>query len=374
MDTGFGAHQLYSACRVDTTHHFRSDGSHCVDLHGSGFLVEFPENDSRLALVTNRHIADAVFYDEDLNKGSKLTSVKVQWWQSKVLRLEHTITDPRPLYHSDPLIDVAVIPIASTAHTRIEIAGELYGDLDKFVDENSAEKFVFEHAISWVNLLECESLWPQLEAGEFVVFPGYPIWHDHLEDRPVMRSGLIASDPQTDYRSGGGERNKKDSSHQVLFDAYSTSGNSGSPVYVAQRGLPPTDLPFTFAEGNPGLRLQLGFHNYRRAFLIGINASHYNETGVLRRNEHAGLSRMHKLSVIMEILRDNRETHGLEARRMSVSIPIPDGSKKKAQQRAAIARNKMIIALHRQGRSRKAIAAEVGCSRSTVGRVIKQRT
>lgn len=238
VDTGFGAHQLYSACRVETTHHFTSTGSHCDELDGTGFLVEFPESDNRLALVTNRHIADAEFYDEDLNKGSSLTSVKLQWWQSKNLRLEHTIAKPRPLYHSDPLIDVAVIPIASTADTRIEITGELYGDLDQFVDENSAEKFVFEHAISWENLVECESLWPQLEAGEFVVFPGYPVWHDHLQIRPVMRSGLIASDPQTDYRASDGERTRIGISQDDCFDTDSrrveTESNKASRNHSQQ--------------------------------------------------------------------------------------------------------------------------------------------
>ncbi|WP_199255243.1 helix-turn-helix domain-containing protein [Mycolicibacterium mengxianglii] len=374
MDTGFGSLQLYSACRVEAAHHFKVGGSHCIDLEGSGFLVEFPENDSRLALVTNRHIADAVFYDEDLNDGSSLTSVRVQWWQSKALRLEHTIVNPRPLYNVDPLIDVAVIPIASTPDARIEIVGELFGDLDQFVDENSAEEFAFEHAISWENLSECESLWSQLEPGEFVVFPGYPVWHDHLQIRPVMRSGLIASDPQTDYRSTSGVRTKKDSSHQVLFDAYSTSGNSGSPVYVAQRGLPPADLPFTFADGSPGLRFQLGFHRYRRSFLVGINASHYNDTGILHHNEHAGLSRMHKLSVIMDILRANRGTYGPESRQLKVSIPVPDGAKRNAKKRAKAARDKVIVALHQQGTSYRAIAAEVGCSTSTVGKVVRQHT
>jgi len=243
--------------------------------------VEFPAGDNRLGLVTNRHLADAALYNELENKGSTITSINLQWWQSRDLRCEHIITDPKPLYHSDPLIDVVVIPIASKPEAPLQAIGEYYGDdIAKFMAENSPTLITLNHAISWEMHLECEKLRPQLQPGEFVVFPGYPIWHDQLQIRPVMRSGLLASDPQTDYRSGKGEPTKDDSSHQVLFDAFSTSGNSGSPVYVARRGMPPTNLLFPTGDGTTAVQAQFGSINYHESFLIGINASHYNETGI----------------------------------------------------------------------------------------------
>jgi hypothetical protein len=217
--------------------------------------------------------------------------------------------------------------------------------------------------------LDCEKQWPQLQPGEFVVFPGYPIWYDQLQIRPVMRSGLIASDPQTDYRSGKGEPTKEDSNYQVLFDAFSTSGNSGSPVYVAQRGMAPMNFLIPTGGGKTAAQAQIGSKNYHQSFLIGINASHYNDTGIPRHNEHAGLSRMHKLSVIMDILRANQAPHGPDSRKMSLRIRIPDESKRKA---ATAVRDQSIMALRGEGKSLRAIAAEVGCSATTVGRVIKQ--
>jgi hypothetical protein len=374
VDTGFSALQLYTACRLEATHHFPDDGTECSPpFKGTGFLVQFPTIDSRLGLVTNRHLTDASFYDADGYRGTTIKSVKVQWWQSKVLRLEHTINDPKPLYHSDPLIDVAVVPIMSKPGAPINITGELYDDVDKFVADNSDSGLVFNHAISWANLLDCERLWPQLEPGEFVAFPGYPIWYDRLQIRPVMRSGVIASDPQTDYRSTEGEPTKRDSSHQVLFDAYSTSGNSGSPVYVTQRSLPPIDFAVPNGDGGTAVQAQLGFKGYHRSFLIGINASHYNDSGILRHNEHAGLSRMHKLSVIMDILRANQAPHGPESLIISVAIPVPAGSKGEPEAKVArINRDESIMALRREGKSLRAIATEVGCSATTVGRVIKR--
>lgn len=322
MDTGFGARQLYSACKVTATHHYPVDGTEIKDpSKATGFLVEFPTGDSRIGLVTNRHVVDLTFYDNPEDIGTVVKLIKVHWWQSNILRLEHTIANPKPLYHPDPLIDVAVIPITSTPETRIDVVGEMYGDLGKFMAENSDENIAFEHAICWEDLENCEELWPQLEPGEFVAFPGYPVWHDHSQLRPVMRPGMISSDPQTDYRSDEGAPTKRDSSHQLLFDAYSTEGNSGSPVYVAQRGLPPINIVSQMSDGSLADQGTMMSPKYHRSFLIGINASHYNDTGILHHNEHAGLSRMHKLSVIMDILRANTAPHGTDARRLNLLIP-----------------------------------------------------
>lgn len=305
MDTGFGAQQLYSACRIEATHYFPADGTVCTPVEGTGFLVQFPTGDGRLALVTNRHIAESAFLNEE-DKGSVIKSAKVQWWQTRHLRCEHVINDPVPLYHSDPLIDIAVIPLNYSAEEPLEATGEYYGDVDKF-KANNRETITLEHAVRWEDLLQSEALWPQLEPGEFVVFPGYPEWHDKLQIRPVMRSGLIASDPQTDYRSEPGEPTRFDNSHQVLFDAFSTKGNSGSPVYVAQRSIPPTPVVVPTDDGNTAVQGHFLFPNHHPSFLIGINATHYNATGIPRPNEHAGLSRFHKVSAIMDILRANQD-------------------------------------------------------------------
>lgn len=366
VDTGFSARQLYTACRLEATHYFPTDGSHCCDLEGTGFLVEFPTGDSRMGLVTNRHIADAVFYNEVENRDSQLQSIKIQWWQSTQLRCEHVITDPQPLYHSDPLLDVAVIPVVSKPGEFLEATGEIYGDIAQFMAENSPTEIRLNHAISWEMLLECERLWPRIQPGDSVVFPGYPKWYDQLQIRPVMRSGLIASDPQTDYRSDKGAPTKEDSSHQVLFDAFSTAGNSGSPVYVAQRG-----ITFTISTGVGTPAVQMQSSNYHQSFLIGINASHFNDTGIPRRNEHAGLSRMHKLSVIMDILRANQAPHGDDSRRMNLKVRAPGTTKRNV---VAAIRDQSIMALHQEGKSQKEIATQVGCSTSTVSRVIKKHS
>jgi Helix-turn-helix domain len=371
VDTGFGSTQLYSACRLTITHHYADIDHECEPCFGTGFLVEFPNDDDRLGLVTNRHLTDAPWQDEKY-KGTTIKTVKMEWWQSNQLLLEHTITDPAPLYHDDPWIDVAVIPVVSKPDAPMQIFGTLYGDTAKFVSEASPDTLMFNHGLSWDYLLECERLWPQLVAGEFVSFPGYPIWYDRSQGRPVLRSGMIASDPQTDYRRHAGDPTVYDGNRQILFDAFSTSGNSGSPVYVAARGIPPLPVHMVTRDGELapyGPSAEVKITGYHRSFLIGINAGHFNDPDRDRPNDHAGLSRMHKLSAMMDILRANEAPHDPDARRSALHIPVPDSAKAKV---AAAVRDKSILALRQEGKSFRTIAAEVGCSASTVGRVIKR--
>jgi hypothetical protein len=315
MDTGFGATQLYSACRLTITHYYEPNDHTPPPCFGTGFLVEFPNGDNRLGLVTNRHLTDIPWHKPEC-EGTTIKSVKIEWWQSDKLRLECTIADPKPLYHDDQSIDIAIIPFGPEMDPKT--LGTLYDNIENIVPHLNADRLEFKHGLSWEYLLKCERLWPQLRPGELVIFPGYPIWYDILQTRPVLRSGMIASDPQTDYRRHEGEPTNHDGNQQILFDAFSTSGNSGSPVFVAQRGLAPLELKIKLSQEDslPQQAAKMEFSQYHEAFLIGINAGHFNEHA----NDHAGLSRMHKLSAIMDILRANESDTNPSARNISIFI------------------------------------------------------
>ncbi|EUA12995.1 hypothetical protein I546_2016 [Mycobacterium kansasii 732] len=244
MDTGFSATQLYSACRLTFTHYYEP-GDHTPPLlYGTGFITGFSTPDNRFALVTNRHLTD-ISWVEPNRDGTVLKSVKVELWQSKNLRIEFDIQDPTTYFHVDPYIDICVIPFGPAIDTNAK--GYPFDKIENLIPDLSAEFLEFKHGLSWEYLLECETLWGELGPGESVAFPGYPIWFDRLQNRPVFRSGVIASDPQTDYRSNSGEPTIHDGNQQILFDAFSTNGNSGSPVFVAQRGIPPVDLQLQLA-------------------------------------------------------------------------------------------------------------------------------
>jgi len=303
MDTGFEVWHLYTACKL-TIHHFYEPNNHRYQTHGTGFLTQFPPGDPRIALVTNRHLVDIPWAKPE-RAGTVLEFIELEMWQSENFRL-HFKSVVEPLVHEDDSIDVSVLPIGpafDTATTAVTI----YDSIDKMIPDPSTPGILFNHAMNWEYLLLCEKLWSQLKPGELVAFPGYPAWFDKLETRPVFRSGMIASDPQREYRQRTGEPTNLDGNQQILFDAFSTSGNSGSPVFVAQRGLPPLDLQLKLSvdDAVPKQTAKLKFNPYHQSFLIGINAGHFNDTDRDRPNDHAGLSRMHKLSAILEILRSN---------------------------------------------------------------------
>ncbi|MHA3020881.1 hypothetical protein ACXPWS_11515 [Mycobacterium sp. BMJ-28] len=235
--------------------------------------------------------------------GTTLETVHVVLWISEDLRVEFNIKNPRILAHDDLSIDISILPFG--IDDDIDLVGYPYNSIDKIFPANSLEKgFTFNHAIPWAHMVDGEQLWHKLQPGELVVFPGYPVWYDRLETRPIFRSGMLASDPQRSYRKRAGATTNLDGNQQILFDAFSTSGNSGSPVFVAQRGLAPIDLKLMPSAGGPPQQAgTIVTPNFHKSFLVGINAGHFNDTDSDRDNDHAGLSRMHKLSAIMEILR-----------------------------------------------------------------------
>jgi hypothetical protein len=304
-----------------------------------------------------------------------MQSICVEIWQSKNLRLNLTMTDVEPIYHTDTAIDIAIIPFGPKIDPAIK--STLYDKIENILPNLDSEILTFNHGFSWPYLLECESLWPALEAGEFVAFPGYPKWYDKLQTRPVLRSGMIASDPQTEYRRLDGSPTTKDGNQQVLFDAFSTSGNSGSPVFVSQKGIPPLPIRMIDTDGNSfspyGRHAELKIEGYHRSFLIGINTGHVNDED--SNNDHAGLSRLHKLSAIMEILRANTKssanvpTARVLIRKNTVHKSVDNGT---AKRDINFARDELVMALRRDGKTYRTIAAEAGCSASTVGTIIRR--
>jgi Trypsin-like peptidase domain len=116
------------------------------------------------------------------------------------------------------------------------------------------------------------TIWP----GDQVFFAGYPAIHDKLDQRPILRAGIIASDPKYNYSVSG-----KYEGERVAYEAISTPGASGSPVYAPARGIQ-------------------GIHEHaRRDIIVGINTGHISaEFGT-----HSGMSYFIKSTVIREILK-----------------------------------------------------------------------
>src|SRR5947199_8976750 len=123
----------------------------------------------------------------------------------------------------------------------------------------------------------------KLDLCDTIAFPGYPAFFDHNGDRPIMRVGAISSDPASDYRPDYNSIGRR-----IAYEAFSTEGSSGSPVFALPKGL----------QLGPGL----SGPGHRTAMLIGINSGH-----VLGRDErigqiHSGLSYCFKSTSILECI------------------------------------------------------------------------
>jgi hypothetical protein len=144
------------------------------------------------------------------------------------------------------------------------------------------------NAISLINLdvdsFADNAYFSRLSAGDFIAFPGWPAWHDVHGIRPIMRSGILASDPSFDYT--GPDMNI--GARRLAFEGFSFDGSSGSPVYALACGVLLTG--------------DIIGGSFRPLKLIGINAGHIRYfDGV---HQHSGISYMYKSTVLAEMLKD----------------------------------------------------------------------
>ncbi|WP_216896135.1 serine protease [Nocardia alni] len=287
MITGFGNQALYAACRIQTTHYYEPGDKNNLGS-GTGFLVGM-EN-GRHALVTNRHVVDRPWEDSKYD-GTTLAEFTIDaWYGPGPEKMVLTLDPSKVCYHPDQSVDIAAIDMSATIkadfpnieHVEINAAGD-------------TAALELHYNIHHSMLATEEQFATQIDTGEIAFFPGYPEWYDRKGGRPILRTGAILSDPRHDYRRHEGEPSHADGNHQILFEAFSTSGNSGSPVFVGQRGI----------NVGPGLSYSDGF---RPPLLIGINAGHYK--GKFKGNDgqsytyHAGLSRMYKATAITALLQE----------------------------------------------------------------------
>jgi Trypsin-like peptidase domain len=245
---------LYSSYRVETTH---------VDPHGTtkkgvatGFVVEGKPGVG--LLVTNRHVVDLDFRQatpkyKNFNLQDFHLTGRRSDDSSYTLRLH---PDARVFRHTDEENDVVLVEPRCIWEGVPEDQWSLHWHFGR---EQLADSAVFN-----------ESMQP----FDLVCYTGFPDQHDKLGNRPVLRSGHIASDPQFDY--------SWDKTHHgscVAYEGFSFAGSSGSPVFAPPRG----------AAGIP---------NSRHGFLVGVNAGH-----VLNHpSGHSGISYFYKSSIILEIM------------------------------------------------------------------------
>ena len=270
MFHGLDNRYLYSAYRITTE--FTSEFNEPTAGHGTGFWVM--TNQSQLALVTNRHIIDPE-YDKLKNRGYQLNRLVVSGKRnvppSQLPDVDVTfeVVAPNVRYSNVYQNDIACIV---NPQVKVDI-GSPAATIDFFIP---------------INLLAtAKDYESEFSVCDFVAFPGFPEWYDKLQQRPILRSGTIASDPRYNYSDVPEYKGEC-----VAYEAFSYGGSSGSPVFAVQKG------------PKPGAGIS--FPGFRELKLIGINAGHLNVGN--SHQQHSGISYLYKSSAILDILETSSAT------------------------------------------------------------------
>lgn len=212
LDLGFAPQFLYTAYRLEVTFGLPDGGVRAGN--GSGFVVV--RADGKAYLATARHVVDpriALWRQP----GSTLLAVQMRGWNyAEILadqELVHVELVPQIWLPDDDALDIAVLPLPTA-----------FGGNNCQVRQWIPESLLAE---------ECE-FGPDIRVADFLASPGFTDLPGTALDRPVLLTGLIASDPrapETVTRPGGSE------SKAVLYQSLSRSGLSGAPVFATQRGL-----------------------------------------------------------------------------------------------------------------------------------------
>jgi hypothetical protein len=210
---------------------------------------------TELALVTNRHMLDYRYGHADARESMHVVAINVVG----KTKGGHTYSLPLLPQQEPRFARKRENDIACFINPRVlgDAAVTIFHHFD--VEGLAREQYF------------AESLLP----GEQIFFAGYPEQYDRLADRPLMRSGIIASDPRYPYSSTG-----KDEGDRIAYEGFSSEGASGSAVWASSRSFE-------------------GYHNARAGAIVGVNGGHYNaEYG----GHHTGISFFYKSSAILELL------------------------------------------------------------------------
>lgn len=207
-------------------------------------------------IVTNRHVVDIDYRQPTAKyKDFKLESFSITGRRPDDSTYTLNLHENAKMYfHENYENDIAVVEARIYCYTG---------------DEKLHWHFVLEH-------LAGTDVYKTIKPFDLICYTGFPDQHDKLGNRPILRSGRIASDPKYDY-----SWNNENKGECVAYEGFSSSGASGSPIFAPPRGL--QNIP-----------------NSRHGYLIGVNAGHIPGT-----TGHTGISYFYKSTVIIDILEKN---------------------------------------------------------------------
>jgi hypothetical protein len=209
---------LYAAFRLSAMH-FGPGGSP-KEVHGTCFLVK---SGVALYAVTNRHNLDLSFKDQKY-VGFSLAGIKISGYSDTDHYYETIpIEAVAFVFATNPAEDVAVLDLTDRKlqYRRQRKPGEEAGRL---IGPPSLMNID-------IDMLATSDDLKILAPGAPTLMPSYSLLYDKSSERPVMRGGIVSSDPESDYRTADQE-----SARRVLFQTQSAEGASGAPVFAQLEG------------------------------------------------------------------------------------------------------------------------------------------
>ena len=231
-------------------------------VHGSGFWIRRPTG---LVFATNRHIVDIEYSDTKYRGcGYWLSSIQILTFNANGGKGRQVGKCAQIFTHEDPDVDIALLEVSAVENpSRISVEPanmEVIADLDFQIN--------------------------QLEWGALVSFTSFQPWRDTESERPILRTGILSSDPTYPFVS---EKANRRDIH--LLEAFSFAGSSGSPVIANARGIQ--------------VGVGLSGSNFRPAKIIGIMTGHLpineSEAGAPY-TTHTGLSFCHRSDLLLAML------------------------------------------------------------------------
>ena len=235
----------------------------CMENNGTGFFIL---REDKEYFITNRHVLDPEKTEGIAGKGYKMQTIYID------LRNYDEATKT-PL-SEELFVKSCNYKFADNNFDDIACISDIVYDKKPTVIRTNIDiKLLATADLFQSSFTICDTL-------AFIGFPSNQ--YDLLHNLPIVRSGIISSDPRVNFAING-----TDKGNAIAYEVFSTGGSSGSPVFALQKG---------FKLG-PGLEGPDDF--FRPLKLIGINAGHTKDP---KTGTHSQLSYFYRSDMILALI------------------------------------------------------------------------
>jgi hypothetical protein len=263
---------LYSAYRLRARHLAPNGAS--KEVFGTCFHVKVEDD---IFLVTNKHNF-SLEYADDKYVGYQIIALFIAGYFGIDQYAECDFADQTVAYAS-PSNDAEDVVVFDMTNIPFQFRRKRRPGEDPATKTTSIAPITIG-----IDMLATDADLKRANPGNTIAFPSYPALYDLNGVRPIMRTGTIASDPESDYQT-----DTQAPARRIVCEAHSTSGSSGSPIFSI-----------------------VGDRN--ELILLGINSGHLTAEDARMGTFHSGLSYCFKASCIVECIDKLRSAK--DARRM----------------------------------------------------------